>query len=520
ESLSVCNLDGGRFLGQNSSCTPDSCTGGQTSLAVSIGNLVLDDARLVINTPTGNGASSVSAGTLILRGDSSVEGVGGAKVVVDADGCIFGFGATSTLNNVCETVTGPGPCELGFGTAVHLQEGASLAFDGRGGTVPNACFVGPGFAIDSADGTGSLAADFVDFLLGETTDPTTPSQTIDVPFVATNSNVTASCSGCPGRANAQFLSGLTLEGTCGFDGVDVTVQPGLTIGPDGVWTLTDANVLTGTLDNETVMSTVLTSSTLAIQVLSLSSAAIGGKTLSLQDSQVRFLNADGTSELGSLTGTITLSKDILENPPQIPFVVTINAFVSTTTVKSGTILAPGDTISAPGGIGTATISADEVVVEPGTVLEVDIDPTNAVDPNDVLQFVSGGATVGTNMRIFLKSESECGIAPPDAFTIVTGTAITYPNGGDGRRILTAGGEGSFVVNQGPTGIVLDGFLLGADINGDRAVDDADAHLLIPCLAGPGEPHSPGCDTSDLDFDADTDLKDFSVIQNGFGTTCP
>jgi hypothetical protein len=59
----------------------------------------------------------------------------------------------------------------------------------------------------------------------------------------------------------------------------------------------------------------------------------------------------------------------------------------------------------------------------------------------------------------------------DAFTL----SGTFSNVGDGQRLSTTGGEGSFVVNYNtiPATVTLSNFLFSADYNGNGTVDAAD-----------------------------------------------
>ena len=172
------------------------------------------------------------------------------------------------------------------------------------------------------------------------------------------------------------------------------------------------------------------------------------------------------------------------------------------------------------GIGTFTITSQNVVIDTGCVVAVDINPLAIDERNDLLEFVATTATFDASLEISIASGSECSIAPADAFAIVTGDSITFPSGGDGRRILTTGGEGSFVVNQSPTGIVLDGFSLAGDGDGNGAVDSADTQGFVACMSGPGDAPGVGCEAFDFNGDGHTDVRDFAALQDRFGTACP
>ena len=141
-----------------------------------------------------------------------------------------------------------------------------------------------------------------------------------------------------------------------------------------------------------------------------------------------------------------------------------------------------------------------VVIENGSVLRVDIDPL-AVERNDGFEIVATTTTFDASLEVSLALGSECAVLNTDAFIIVTGDSITNPSGGDGRRILTTDGVGTFVVNQSPTGIVLDGFSFAGDGNGDAAVNDADTQGFVPCLSGPGDGLGAKCGAFDFNGDA-------------------
>ncbi len=517
----VCKEVGGDFLGQSSTCGPVSCPDAQTAPTIAISTVVLDDGSLDITTIPGREASRVSATNLTVRGTSEVTGTGASTANLDLQGVLFNFGTDYTLHNVSQTVAGTGPCEFGSGS-LNLEQESSHTIDGSGQVNPRRCFLGRGMTVDSQDESGFFVIDLAKILVDNPPDASTPSVQFGAFVDITDSTVEAACPQCPGdKPTVQCDLGCTVGGQTTFSGVDATVQPGLTVAANGEWTLNDATVVVGDLDIDAAKTIGLKDSTLAIALTPESGLAIDADFLELNNALVEFLDADGTSTLGFLSGFISLEREVLDDLTRgRPFVIVITTFETTGTFPDGMRINPGDSTEAPDGIGTATIDLDEVVVEPGAVLGVDIDPLAVGQRNDMLEISANTTTYSASLEISLAANSECAVSNADAFAIVTGTSITYPAGGNGRRVPTMSGEGFFTVNQSPTGIVLDSFTLGGDGNGDRAVDPLDTAEFAPCMLGPNGGLSAGCNMSDYDGDGQCDLRDFRVLQDRFGTNCP
>ncbi len=411
--------------------------------------------------------------------------------------------------------------DIGDNSQFDLKNGSSGKVDGA------SVFVGSGAKVSSSDGTGTVSVNKADIQLIETKDPKIHSQTIDVPFVATDSNVTAFCPECPDRPNPLFQAGLRLDGFCGFEHVDVTVRPELTIDPDGVIMFNDSEMTVSGLFIDTGASFRLTDSELMVEIGE-TFVEYQNRITALSNSRFGVVASDG-STVADIAGTGLMNDPFFiddsfkdDGIPLVTFDPISQQVIINSTISPGDTKPNGTSNPTQPGIGTLTITGPEVVIGNNSILSADINPTIPAPQNDVLQIIADVFTFDATIDIHIAPGTECNFAPPDAFTIVDfiGNTISYPNGGDGQRVITHNGEGTLVVHQNPTGIVVDSFLLAGDIDGNGNVDSFDLIDFGDCMSGPGSPPpGPGCELLDYNIDGHTDLRDIAILQTQFGTIC-
>jgi hypothetical protein len=65
-------------------------------------------------------------------------------------------------------------------------------------------------------------------------------------------------------------------------------------------------------------------------------------------------------------------------------------------------------------------------------------------------------------------------------------------------------------------VAADSIAIAPDCDGSGIVDLADHSALAACLSGPAAGTPGGCECFDADEDGDVDLRDFGILQVGFG----
>ncbi len=481
-------LQAGGFPNQVPACTPGLCSEPDASIALR--ELIVRSGQVLLTPLPDPDADCLALEILDVGGACTMAGQGDSPCTVTADRLFTVWGSLPTVEQVLMEIRKSG--EIGANTALHLNAGARLSADGEGQPAPMTFSISPDTKFASVDGTGTFLTRHVNLELGETLDPVKPVLDVQVPAELTDTTIKRRCAGCPGNTNTIWgdYALFGLEHVC--SGVYVEVR--------------------GTYDDSGVERVKLEGGGLSVHA-DTSGVRVQSDALQLQGASFEAIDVAG-SPIAGIEGDGSLQDLDPRDGIDLLYFGTEDRTVG--------LVWPGDLES--GGTqpetGTLTLSGRNVVIDTGSVLTVDIDPLAAVQRNDLLEIVATTSTTfDASLEVSIASGSECSIAPTDAFTIVTGDAITYPGGGDGRRTLTLGGEGSFVVHQNPTGIVLDSFSL-TDGDGNGTVDSADTQEFVGCLSGPGGARGGGCDAFDFNGDGHVDMIDFTAIQKQFGTVCP
>ncbi len=111
----------------------------------------------------------------------------------------------------------------------------------------------------------------------------------------------------------------------------------------------------------------------------------------------------------------------------------------------------------------------------------------------------------------LRTELAVGRFVVDGYALPTGS---YTGSELDDVVLPAAGVGNGANFEDLGGRVVVGGCVWSDLNGDGAVDAADATLLLTALRGPGV-----AATADVDGDGDADLADYAALQLAFGAVC-
>lgn len=192
-----------------------------------------------------------------------------------------------------------------------------------------------------------------------------------------------------------------------------------------------------------------------------------------------------------------------------------NGNVSASVVVNGGTVSPGYS-----SIDTLTIDGDYTQTAAGTLVVDVFELVPGAGEADLLD-VTGTVTLGGDLAInlaapFLPDQSSM-------FTVLTAgddLGGVLDNVADGKRLMTLGNEGSFLVSYDAAtdAVVLSDFVVGVlgDYNGDGMVDAADYSVWRDALGQSVDPY----DGADGDGSGTVDAADYDVWKASFGIIAP
>ena len=236
------------------------------------------------------------------------------------------------------------------------------------------------------------------------------------------------------------------------------------------------------------------------------------------------VQAGGEVSVGQTTvlfngGTLNLDGGVLSTDRVTPQGGTFNW--NSGTLHVGTYAGPltnSAGVLAPGhSAGTTTVNG-MYTQQAGGAMEIELGGvTQGVD----FDFVNVVGTANLDGQLRLAVLDGYLPDPADMFTVLGAGILSgeFANATPGSRVPTIDGKGSFLVDYGatsefdPNQIVLSAFELGADVDGDGAVDGED---LAVWEDGFGEAGDANPEDGDMDGDMDVDGGDFLIWQQEFG----
>jgi hypothetical protein len=205
----------------------------------------------------------------------------------------------------------------------------------------------------------------------------------------------------------------------------------------------------------------------------------------------------------SKSGTLTIQAGSIEG----------NGTIAANSVKNYGTISPG---MSAGGL----VFNSNLVQQSGSQLVFELGGTVPGTSYDFID-VNGTFAAGGILKLLFLNNFQNSVLPTDTFTLLTAnSAITgaFQNVADGMRVLTADGQGSFLVHYGTGGntsnLVLSNFIahVPGDFDFDGDVDGADFiawQTHFPSTVGTA---GAGGDT---DGDGDVDGADFHAWQTNF-----
>ncbi len=248
----------------------------------------------------------------------------------------------------------------------------------------------------------------------------------------------------------------TIGGLAGSGGVLIGNGAELTVGGNNANT-----TFSGTISPTSLVDDAVTKTGFGVLTLTGASTYTGLTTIDA-----------GTLMVSNNAGSATGTSNVTVNPGGT--LAGTGSVAGAVTVNPGGFVAPGDPV------GQLTVGGLTLSTSTTFDLEIAAAGTPGTDYDQLV--VNGTADLGGIMEIALLG----GFVPTalDIFTVLTSTGLTgtFHNLPDGSRIVTTGGEGSFLISYDTTAnaVLLSSFLaaITGDYNGSGQVEQGDLDLVL------------------------------------------